>query len=368
MTKSSGDLKRYGITMDGEDYEDPQGAWVKFEDIAAAPPEFPRGAIVNGRTLAERLERTGFDCEAGKLALCSDWVEFQRCFEHLAEYVQSQAASANAQGESAATSATMLLDSREAFEADYVRSFGDMPAGFREGFLTSTLERSRSGDGYWSPQSQARWAGWQAGVEWALATPAVPAPAASGPLAFTDEHVSYIAKYGGRCRDCADQDGVCPSSGLPCGGSDKAIRHVLSALAYGLNHKFIMAAVPATDARAEPSEWIADELAEELKRLQALMKAGKSAVPAMAQYTRLNSLRNRVQSRASAAPAEARTRLQAISDIAHYGGLADLSADGAMNAIRGLTLPEFRRGDTNAEAFVRAAITQAASAGTGGKS
>ncbi|WP_343638947.1 metallophosphoesterase family protein [Roseateles sp.] len=59
------------------------------------------------------------------------------------------------------------------------------------------------------------------------------------PVAFTDEHVSYAARFGGFCRDCADESGVCPNSGLPCGNSDKAIRHVFRAISYGVKHGFI---------------------------------------------------------------------------------------------------------------------------------
>lgn len=51
--------------------------------------------------------------------------------------------------------------------------------------------------------------------------------------------VSYIARYGGMCRDCADEGGICPSSGLPCANSRKAIEHVLNALKYGIEHKFL---------------------------------------------------------------------------------------------------------------------------------
>lgn len=57
--------------------------------------DIPLGAIVNGRTHAERLEATGLECEAGKLSLCNDWVEFRRCFEHLADWVQARAALIN---------------------------------------------------------------------------------------------------------------------------------------------------------------------------------------------------------------------------------------------------------------------------------
>lgn len=59
------------------------------------------------------------------------------------------------------------------------------------------------------------------------------------PVAFDQSHIDYINRYGGRCRDCADENGVCPSSGLPCADSKKAIQSVLDALAYGLNHKYL---------------------------------------------------------------------------------------------------------------------------------
>lgn len=55
---------------------------------------FPSGAIVNGRTLADRLEAYPFESQGGDLRLCSDWVEFRRCFEYLAEWVGSRAPAA----------------------------------------------------------------------------------------------------------------------------------------------------------------------------------------------------------------------------------------------------------------------------------
>jgi len=64
---------------------------------APVADERPLGAIINGRTLAERLEAYPFESEGGDLRLCSDWVEFRRCFEHLAEWV-STLASAPATG------------------------------------------------------------------------------------------------------------------------------------------------------------------------------------------------------------------------------------------------------------------------------
>lgn len=55
---------------------------------------FPSGAIVNGRVLADRLEAYPFESQGGDLRLCSDWVEFRRCFEYLAEWVGSNAPAA----------------------------------------------------------------------------------------------------------------------------------------------------------------------------------------------------------------------------------------------------------------------------------
>ena len=59
--------------------------------IAPAPvaQDAPLGAIINGRTHMDRLEGYPFECEAGPLTLCTDWVELRRCFEHLADWVQA---------------------------------------------------------------------------------------------------------------------------------------------------------------------------------------------------------------------------------------------------------------------------------------
>lgn len=53
--------------------------------------------------------------------------------------------------------------------------------------------------------------------------------------------VDYVSRYGGMCRDCADEDGICPTSGLPCAGAErqKAIRHVIEAVNYGLKHGYL---------------------------------------------------------------------------------------------------------------------------------
>lgn len=53
--------------------------------------------------------------------------------------------------------------------------------------------------------------------------------------------VDYALQYGGHCRDCADENGVCPGSGLPCDGARKAVTHVVQALRSGLQHGYLRA-------------------------------------------------------------------------------------------------------------------------------
>ena len=56
------------------------------------PVDFPAGAIVNGRTLMDRIEAYPFESEGGDLRMCSDWHELRRCFEYLADYVSPRPA------------------------------------------------------------------------------------------------------------------------------------------------------------------------------------------------------------------------------------------------------------------------------------
>lgn len=57
----------------------------------------------------------------------------------------------------------------------------------------------------------------------------------------TEEVVGYVMRYGGMCRDCADENGICPRAGLPCESSParKAVRHVIEAVNYGLRHGYL---------------------------------------------------------------------------------------------------------------------------------
>lgn len=59
---------------------------------------------------------------------------------------------------------------------------------------------------------------------------------------MTDEElIGYVSRYGGMCRDCADENGVCPHSGAPCDTDQRraVIRHTIAALRYGIEHRFI---------------------------------------------------------------------------------------------------------------------------------
>jgi len=62
------------------------------EQPAQQEPVGCEGAIVNGRVYADRLEHDyKFECEAGPLHLCADWVEFRRCFDWLAQHTSPPA-------------------------------------------------------------------------------------------------------------------------------------------------------------------------------------------------------------------------------------------------------------------------------------
>ena len=59
---------------------------------------------------------------------------------------------------------------------------------------------------------------------------------------MTDEEVvGYVSRFGGMCRDCADENGVCPHSGAPCDNDQRRvmIAGTIEALRYGIEHKFI---------------------------------------------------------------------------------------------------------------------------------
>ena len=71
--------------------------------------------------------------------------------------------------------------------------------------------------------------------------------AEQAPVQFTEQHELYVMGYGGNCRDCADADGVCPRSGLPCSmlARLKAVRHVFMAITYGVQNGFIPSPIAA---------------------------------------------------------------------------------------------------------------------------
>lgn len=70
------------------------------------------------------------------------------------------------------------------------------------------------------------------------AAPHMPVPDGWRDILIDDETLTYVLRYGGRCRDCADHFGTCASRGLPCNIDEAktAIRHVLRAVNYGMSH------------------------------------------------------------------------------------------------------------------------------------
>lgn len=58
--------------------------------------------------------------------------------------------------------------------------------------------------------------------------------------------VDYVLRFNGMCRGCADENGTCPTSGLPCdpGEASTAIRYVIHALRYGMRNGFLKEALP----------------------------------------------------------------------------------------------------------------------------
>jgi len=55
-----------------------------------------------------------------------------------------------------------------------------------------------------------------------------------------DDLIRHVERYGGKCRDCADRNGLC-DSGLPCDCKEahKAIKRVLHAVGYGLKYGWV---------------------------------------------------------------------------------------------------------------------------------
>jgi hypothetical protein len=86
-----------------------------------------------------------------------------------------------------------------------------------------------------------------------------------------DALIDFLVKYGGRCRDCADEAGFCPRSGIGCGQREKAADYFVSALEYGSEHGFAggyKLIDPATFAALVAER---DEAMEEIDRLKAAL-------------------------------------------------------------------------------------------------
>ena len=73
-----------------------------------------------------------------------------------------------------------------------------------------------------------------------------------------------IFGYGGRCRDCADCEGICCNSGLPCDGGEAraAIEHVLRAVRYYSENPHFLDQIAGKTALAAQPQSEAGELAD----------------------------------------------------------------------------------------------------------
>ncbi|SMC41193.1 hypothetical protein SAMN06297251_10289 [Fulvimarina manganoxydans] len=97
-----------------------------------------------------------------------------------------------------------------------------------------------------------------------------------------EDVVDWVARYGGDCRDCADENGKCPNDGLPCDDRGKPIRFVVEALRYGIANGYVKPfyARPSADldrlrqerdaARKEAAHWKANY--DEMVRRNAVLR------------------------------------------------------------------------------------------------
>lgn len=85
------------------------------------------------------------------------------------------------------------------------------------------------------------------------------------------EPIAYASHYGGRCHGCADENGVCPTTGMPCDPDERlmAAAHCLKAWQYGIEHGHMdnpFPPAPAPTAEPIPSQ---DQLANEETKMSS---------------------------------------------------------------------------------------------------
>ena len=90
-------------------------------------------------------------------------------------------------------------------------------------------------------------------------------------MSARDDLLDFLIRYGGRCRDCADEFGVCPTTGIGCGERRRAAAFFVGALEYGSKHKF--AAGYRLLAPGELDERTVRRCAEELVSLQRRLES-----------------------------------------------------------------------------------------------
>ena len=82
-----------------------------------------------------------------------------------------------------------------------------------------------------------------------------------------EELITYALRYGGPCRGCADEDGTCPTTGIPCDAevSRRVLRRAFAAWDYGAARGFCPPLDATERAAREKAERERDEARHEFK-------------------------------------------------------------------------------------------------------
>jgi len=85
--------------------------------------------------------------------------------------------------------------------------------------------------------------------------------------------IDFIDDYGPRCRDCADDGPICPTSGVACAGHRTAAEFAVNALNYAWEHGFLTSPVADLEARLAASEMERTSL---LSRIEAMREQAEA--------------------------------------------------------------------------------------------
>lgn len=89
--------------------------------------------------------------------------------------------------------------------------------------------------------------------------------------------IDFLVNYGGRCRDCADENGFCPRTGVGCGQRKQAAIFFVAALEYGSKHGFAGGYTLYSAETVAALEAERDEARARLKAARATIVAGQGA-------------------------------------------------------------------------------------------